>query len=97
MAGDAVRSRRICFYCNKPISKRQKSRDHFWPSSKGGRHNSINVIYCHRKCNEKKADRVPTKREYQRLVRVKQREITAEMVCFDPSWQSVFRTRFDHG
>lgn len=45
-----------CQYCSGPA----ESIDHIVPRSRGGRHTWDNVVACCRRCNTRKADRLPT-------------------------------------
>jgi 5-methylcytosine-specific restriction endonuclease McrA len=65
---------RNCFYCGQPMKRRGKRRgnplgrteDHVLPRARGGTSSLGNIVQCHRKCNEDKADR--TLEEYRALV-----------------------------
>lgn len=45
-----------CHYCNIPLNRKNRTVDHKFPRSKGGKHSIANlVLACHR-CNQSKAD-----------------------------------------
>ena len=55
-----------CFYCGAPMKKRgsrnvaglDRTEDHVTPKSHGGhRSQPGNIVHCHRRCNEDKANR----------------------------------------
>src|SRR5215472_13531059 len=79
MAGAARMNR--CFYCGLPMqrtsrrqSKFERTIDHLTPISRGGKNrfhsivsgSASNIVYCHRKCNEDKANR--TLEEYRIVI-----------------------------
>lgn len=46
-----------CQYCNKHLSKENRTMDHIIPRSKGGKHTWKNTVTCCRKCNAKKGSK----------------------------------------
>ena len=53
------RDRNLCLYCGKTFTSQERSRDHVHPVSKGGRDIWTNVVTSCRRCNNRKADRLP--------------------------------------
>ncbi len=53
------RDRNLCLYCGKVFPYRELSRDHVHPISKGGLDVWTNVVTSCRRCNNRKADRLP--------------------------------------
>lgn len=53
------RDRNLCLYCGKSFPYQDLSRDHVQPVSKGGRDIWTNVVTSCRRCNNRKADRLP--------------------------------------
>ena len=53
------RDQNICLYCGGKFGVHQLSRDHVKPLSKGGKDIWTNVVTSCRRCNNRKADRVP--------------------------------------
>jgi hypothetical protein len=60
-AGIYRRDRGVCAYCGRPISIEDASMDHVIPHSLGGPATWDNLVNACRRCNEKKANRVPEK------------------------------------
>ncbi|MGQ9365717.1 HNH endonuclease [Azospirillum sp. ST 5-10] len=56
-----------CFYCGEPVG-RQATFDHLIPQAYGGVDSPGNVVLAHRRCNQKKGDRLPTPEEVERLL-----------------------------
>lgn len=65
----------VCFYCNKPLTKRDATRDHLVPRCRGGWLDFNKVMCCFR-CNTKKGDRMPTEAEL-----AKARDLYASLGC----------------
>jgi 5-methylcytosine-specific restriction endonuclease McrA len=57
----------ICFYCGKIASPTDANVDHVIPLSKKGSKDITNCVAAHVKCNDAKADRMPTDEELKRL------------------------------
>lgn len=53
------RDKNLCLYCGGKFSVAELSRDHVHPLSKGGRDIWTNVVTSCRRCNNRKADRMP--------------------------------------
>ncbi len=50
---------RKCFYCNKPLTRRQATEDHYIPKSKGGPNGYENRVIACRDCDFKKGAEWP--------------------------------------
>lgn len=50
---------RRCFYCEKPLTRRTATDDHFIPKSKGGTRNGLNIVIACKECNSRKKDELP--------------------------------------
>ena len=61
------RDKNICLYCGGQFSVRDLSRDHVKPLSRGGRDSWTNVVSSCRRCNNRKADRIPEEANMQLL------------------------------
>ncbi|MGR0185433.1 HNH endonuclease [Azospirillum aestuarii] len=65
-----------CFLCGKPLGPEDGGPDapsthHFIPLAKGGPRNAlVNQVVAHRHCNQQAGDRMPTKREWGRYLRI---------------------------
>lgn len=55
-----------CFYCNAPVGA-QGTLDHLIPRAYGGIDDPSNVVLAHRRCNQRKADRLPDPEELDRF------------------------------
>lgn len=53
------RDKNICLYCGGHFAVNNLSRDHVHPLSRGGRDSWTNVVTSCRRCNNRKADRLP--------------------------------------
>jgi len=53
------RDKNLCLYCGGQFSANDLSRDHVHPLSRGGRDIWTNVVTSCRRCNNRKADRIP--------------------------------------
>lgn len=53
------RDRNLCLYCGNHFQFHELSRDHVHPLSRGGRDRWTNVVSACRRCNNRKADRLP--------------------------------------
>lgn len=53
------RDKNLCLYCGGVFSVADLSRDHVYPLSKGGKDIWTNVVTSCRRCNNRKADRIP--------------------------------------
>jgi len=53
------RDKGICQYCEKKINKFDATLDHIIPKSRGGRNNWNNIVFCCKKCNDKKRNKTP--------------------------------------
>jgi 5-methylcytosine-specific restriction endonuclease McrA len=53
------RDKNICLYCGDKFQGHSLSRDHVKPLSKGGKDIWTNVVTSCRRCNHRKADRIP--------------------------------------
>lgn len=53
------RDKNLCLYCGGAFSVADLSRDHVYPLSKGGKDIWTNVVTSCRRCNNRKADRIP--------------------------------------
>ena len=58
-----------CAYCGTSYSKKSLTVDHVFPRCLGGRRTLDNSLLSCRKCNEKKAGRLPDSSEIQKLRR----------------------------
>lgn len=56
---------RKCFYCGRPLTEKQATRDHLFPRALG-RDLALNKVMACRKCNCKKGCRLPTQEELDR-------------------------------
>lgn len=45
-----------CYYCRGLLNDRNRTRDHIWPKSKGGKLSKENKVFACRVCNRNKAD-----------------------------------------
>ncbi|HYD98564.1 MAG TPA: HNH endonuclease [Alphaproteobacteria bacterium] len=57
-----------CFYCAEPVGAKATF-DHVIPQAFGGTDDPGNIVLAHRRCNQRKGDRLPTGEEIERLVR----------------------------
>lgn len=55
-----------CFYCGGPIGAKATF-DHLIPQAYGGADEPANVVLAHRRCNQRKADRLPSPEELDRF------------------------------
>ncbi len=55
-----------CFYCDEPVGAKATI-DHLIPQAYGGRDEPANAVLAHRRCNQRKADRLPTPDELDRF------------------------------
>jgi len=53
------RDQNLCLYCGNAFATANLSRDHVLPLSRGGRDSWTNVVTSCRRCNNRKADRIP--------------------------------------
>lgn len=65
----------LCYYCGKPLrpydknGKMKLSTDHFVPQSKGGKHDTGNLVPCCKSCNSQKNNRlIGDYREYMKKI-----------------------------
>lgn len=56
-----------CFLCGEPVGA-AATFDHLIPLAYGGIDAPANVVLAHRRCNQRKGDRLPTAEEVDRLV-----------------------------
>ena len=62
----------LCFYCGEPVGAKATF-DHLIPLAYGGLDAAPNVVLAHRRCNQRKADRLPTAEEIERFVTQRRR------------------------
>ena len=55
-----------CFYCGEPVGGKA-TLDHLIPQAFGGADEPSNVVLAHRRCNQRKSDRLPTPDELDRF------------------------------
>lgn len=55
-----------CFYCGEPVGTKATI-DHLIPQAYGGVDEPSNAVLAHRRCNQRKADRLPTPDELDRF------------------------------
>lgn len=55
-----------CFFCDGPVGEKATF-DHLIPQAYGGIDDPANVVLAHRRCNQRKADRLPTHEELDRF------------------------------
>lgn len=55
-----------CFYCGEPVGAKATF-DHLIPQAYGGIDDPANVVLAHRRCNQRKGDRLPTIDELDRF------------------------------
>ncbi|MBP2297536.1 HNH endonuclease [Azospirillum picis] len=55
-----------CFYCDGPVGAKATF-DHLIPQAYGGIDAPANVVLAHRRCNQRKGDRLPTAGELDRF------------------------------
>ena len=53
------RDRHVCLYCGDHFLDRELTRDHVVPRSRGGKDTWANVVTACKRCNNRKADRLP--------------------------------------
>lgn len=53
------RDRHLCAYCGNRFGRRQLTRDHVQPTSRGGKDEWTNVVTACTRCNSRKADKTP--------------------------------------
>lgn len=56
-----------CFYCGQQLGK-VATYDHLIPQAYGGADITANVVLAHRRCNEQKADSLPSVAEIRRFI-----------------------------
>ena len=56
-----------CFYCGEPVGANATD-DHVIPRAYGGVDAVANIVLAHRRCNQMKADRLPTPEEVDRFL-----------------------------
>lgn len=61
-----------CFYCGEPVGSKATF-DHLIPLAYGGIDEAQNVVLAHRRCNQRKADRLPTAEEIERFATQRRR------------------------
>ena len=61
------RDRNLCLYCGHRFGVGELSRDHVIPLSRGGRDSWTNVVTSCRRCNHRKADRLPEEADMELL------------------------------
>ena len=61
-----------CFYCGEPAGAKATF-DHLIPRAYGGADDPANIVLAHRRCNQRKGDRLPTTEEIERLVAQRRR------------------------
>lgn len=59
-----------CFYCDAPVGAKG-TLDHLIPQAYGGIDDPSNVVLAHRRCNQRKADRLPDPEELDRFFAVR--------------------------
>ncbi len=70
-----------CYYCHKPLGRREKTIDHKIPLSRGGEHTYSNLVVACKQCNNDKSDM--TENEYYEYLNDKEIQIQ-EMVISQP-------------
>lgn len=55
-----------CFFCGEPVGAKVTF-DHLIPQAYGGEDEAANVVLAHRRCNQRKSDRLPTPDELDRF------------------------------
>jgi len=61
-----------CFLCGEPVGGKATF-DHLIPQAYGGVDEPSNVVLTHRRCNQKKGDRLPTPEEIERFIQQRRR------------------------
>ena len=61
------RDKNLCLYCGAQFAVSALSRDHVKPLSRGGRDKWTNVVTACRRCNNRKADKMPEEANMQLL------------------------------
>jgi 5-methylcytosine-specific restriction endonuclease McrA len=61
-----------CFYCDAPVGAKATV-DHLIPRAYGGTDEPANIVLAHRRCNQRKGDRLPTQDEIARLTAQRRR------------------------
>jgi 5-methylcytosine-specific restriction endonuclease McrA len=56
---------KLCFYCSRPLTRRDRTRDHLIPLSRGGWPGAANTVPACRRCNVAKGSMIL--REYRAL------------------------------
>ncbi|WP_042446055.1 HNH endonuclease [Azospirillum sp. B510] len=56
-----------CFFCDKPVGE-TATFDHLIPQAYGGIDDPANIVLAHRRCNQRKGDRLPTAEELDRFL-----------------------------
>jgi 5-methylcytosine-specific restriction endonuclease McrA len=51
-----------CVYCNEETPPEDRTRDHLWPKSRGGKNHCMNLVPACRACNEYRGNRFPASR-----------------------------------
>lgn len=64
----------LCFFCGEPLDD-TTDKDHLVPRSMGGENAWTNRVLCHRRCNQAKADRLPTDEELVKFNRIRRRRV----------------------
>jgi 5-methylcytosine-specific restriction endonuclease McrA len=58
-----------CFYCNKSITAKERTADHVWPASKGGKLPG-NTVWACPSCNLRKGDTLPNRQIRKRFYKL---------------------------
>ena len=61
-----------CFYCDEPVGTKATF-DHVIPLAYGGADETANIVLAHRRCNQRKGDRLPTPEEVERFLAQRRR------------------------
>jgi 5-methylcytosine-specific restriction endonuclease McrA len=61
-----------CFFCDQPIGAKATF-DHLIPQAYGGVDEPSNIVLAHRRCNQEKLDRLPTREEIERFLTQRRR------------------------
>ncbi len=51
-----ITSRTQCYYCKGVLTDENRTKDHIWPKSKGGKLSRDNKVYACRRCNKSKGN-----------------------------------------
>lgn len=51
-----INKAKVCYYCNTPLTEKNRTIDHMIPLSRGGPNRKENRVWCCRECNANKMD-----------------------------------------